>query len=272
VALVAEAFDDFIEVGAAGEEVSVIDIHRGWCWSTSAWSLLRWQWPVLMLVAARAQADVACSVDADTKRVKIESYSVRVGHGLEGEEEEEEEEEGVKGGVLSCVPAPPLLGRRPLRYQEGPGPESRAAEAPQPRTVEAMCKANWPAQRRPTEAVWDTLEGPPPVGLRGSLTGMRPESRARVMSPRLCSDTTGGEAGEDCEAWDRKKGQRRQTNLQKPRPGGPALAFRDPRPGQSPFWPGLAWPISATAHGLKPGRNIYRGHLITLHPLLYLHQ
>ncbi|KAI0282421.1 hypothetical protein BC826DRAFT_1110801 [Russula brevipes] len=50
------------------------------------------------------------SVDADTKRVKVESYSVRVGHGLEGEEEEEEDEEeegGVEGGVLSCVRAPP---------------------------------------------------------------------------------------------------------------------------------------------------------------------
>jgi hypothetical protein len=47
------------------------------------------------------------SVDADTKRVKVESYSVRVGHGLEGEEEGEEEEEEDEGGVLACVRAPP---------------------------------------------------------------------------------------------------------------------------------------------------------------------
>jgi hypothetical protein len=108
---------------------------------------LRWQRPVLMLVAAGGRR--VLSVDAAAKRVKIGSYSVCVGHGLDGEEEEEEED--VEDCVLSCVPAPPLLGRRPLPCQEGPGPKSRAAEAPQPRTVEAMCNANWPARRRPTE-------------------------------------------------------------------------------------------------------------------------
>jgi hypothetical protein len=92
-----------------------------------------------MLVVVWAQADVMCSVDADMKHVKIESYSVCMGHGKEGKEEEEE---GVEGGVVLCVPTPPLLGRRPLCHQEGLGPELRAAEAPQPRTVEAMCKAN----------------------------------------------------------------------------------------------------------------------------------
>jgi hypothetical protein len=56
------------------------------------------------------------------------------------------------------------------------------------RTVEAMCKANWPAHKRPTEAGWDTLERAAARGLEGSLLarpprrqrGPGPESRARV--------------------------------------------------------------------------------------------
>jgi hypothetical protein len=49
------------------------------------------------------------SVGEDTMRIEIVSCLVYVGR---GKEEEKEEEEGVEGGLLSCVRAPPFLGRR----------------------------------------------------------------------------------------------------------------------------------------------------------------
>src|ERR1700730_13032204 len=45
--------------------------------------------------------------------------------------------------------------------------KGKLAEVPQPRTVEAMCKANWPAQRRPTEAERATLKMATTRGLEG---------------------------------------------------------------------------------------------------------
>ena len=49
-----------------------------------------------------------------------------------------------------------LMGDSPweeaVALPRGPGQELRAAKVPQPRTIEAMCKANWPAHKRPTEA------------------------------------------------------------------------------------------------------------------------
>jgi hypothetical protein len=67
------------------------------------------------LMHAGAGGRRVLSVDEDTKRVEIESYLVRAGHGEEGEEKQE----GVEGGVLSRVPAPPFLGRR-LAKRAGP--------------------------------------------------------------------------------------------------------------------------------------------------------
>jgi hypothetical protein len=57
--------------------------------------------------------------------------------------------------------------------------EGEAAEAPQPRTVEAMCKANWPAHERPTEARQATLD-------RAAIRGLEdePPREGAVMSPR----------------------------------------------------------------------------------------
>jgi hypothetical protein len=66
--------------------------------------------------------------------------------------------------------------------------ESEVTEAPQPCTVEAMCKANWPAQRRSTEAERILEKGLReqkesearairPEVLRGGLLGRRPSRR-----------------------------------------------------------------------------------------------
>jgi hypothetical protein len=59
-------------------------------------------------------------------------------------------------GHLATLATPPVLSDTRLKVPSGLGRDSEsegeAAEAPQLRTVEAMCKANWPAQRRPTEA------------------------------------------------------------------------------------------------------------------------
>jgi hypothetical protein len=58
-----------------------------------------------------------------------------------------------------------------------------AAEAPQPRTVEAMCKANWPAQTRPTEApTRATWRGP--AAIRGLVRERPREAIASPMGPR----------------------------------------------------------------------------------------
>jgi hypothetical protein len=61
-------------------------------------------------------------------------------------------------GHLATLATPPVLSDTHLKYPSDLGhdseSESEVAEAPQPRTVEAMCKANWPARRRPTEAEW----------------------------------------------------------------------------------------------------------------------
>jgi hypothetical protein len=66
----------------------------------------------------------------------------------------------------------------------------QAAEAPQPCTVEAMCKANWPAQTRPTEAPkCATWRGP--AAIRG-LVRERPreEAIASPMRPRARTEGT----------------------------------------------------------------------------------
>jgi hypothetical protein len=63
----------------------------------------------------------------------------------------------------------------------GHDPESKGevAERLQPRTVEAMCKANWPAQRRSTEAQQATLKSAATCGLEGM-----PPREENVASPR----------------------------------------------------------------------------------------
>jgi hypothetical protein len=71
-----------------------------------------------------------------------------------------------------CRPVQRLvLGHHGHRVTKGAGAErGRDGEAPQPARLRPLCKANWPAQRRPTEVVVK-LEGPPPVVLsqKGAL-------------------------------------------------------------------------------------------------------
>jgi hypothetical protein len=55
--------------------------------------------------------------------------------------------------------------------------EGEAAEAPQPRTVEAICKANWPTHERPTKACRAPWTGLRSVVLRMSLLGRGPSFR-----------------------------------------------------------------------------------------------
>jgi hypothetical protein len=54
-----------------------------------------------------------------------------------------------------------------------------AADAPQPRTVEAMCKANWPTQGRSTDAEQAALKTAATHGLEGA-----PPREEYIESPR----------------------------------------------------------------------------------------
>jgi hypothetical protein len=98
---------------------------------------------------------------------------------------------------LATLPTPPVLSDTRLMGPSGLGHEGEVTEAPQPRTVEAMCKANWPAQRQPTEAGRATLERGTMV-LKGSLLARRashrqrgpgPGSKGVAMSPTHCEDS-----------------------------------------------------------------------------------
>jgi hypothetical protein len=200
------------------------------------------------------------SVDADAKRVKFESYSVRVGHGLEARRKRRAVSRAAccraclrgrsLGGAICRQEGPRIDGgggaatahgrghvrgqlartkatdRNRVGHPEGaatrglegeppweeviasprgtwariegaslrghglgPEDEGEVAEGLQLRTVEAMYEANWPAQRRSTEAEWATLGAPLPVVLRGRLLGRRqsrhqgglgPENRGRA--------------------------------------------------------------------------------------------
>jgi hypothetical protein len=84
------------------------------------------------------------------------------------------------------------------------------AEGPQPSTVEAMCKANWPAQRRSTEAEWATLGRNHPwswwsllrwqrplLRFRRRLAGARAQAQVDVVSCLVCVGR--GEEGEEEE-------------------------------------------------------------------------
>jgi hypothetical protein len=84
-------------------------------------------------------------------------------------------------GHLAALVTPPVLSYMCLPSGLGRDSESEGevAEAPQPRTVEAMCEANWPAQTRPTEALMRaTWRGPAAIrGLVRNLLGRRPMRR-----------------------------------------------------------------------------------------------
>jgi hypothetical protein len=55
---------------------------------------------------------------------------------------------------LAMLATPPVFSDTPLKVPRGLGHDfgskGEAIEAPQPRVVEAMCRANWHAQKRPT--------------------------------------------------------------------------------------------------------------------------
>jgi hypothetical protein len=67
--------------------------------------------------------------------------------GIEGEAARAHLEGAEPADLLDDEHGPQRFGAR-FRVRS----ESEVTDAPQPCTVEAMCKANWPAQRRPTEA------------------------------------------------------------------------------------------------------------------------
>jgi hypothetical protein len=143
-------------------ERATLERSHPWSW----WSLL-WQRPLLRLkprlagARAQAQADVV-------------SCLVCAGRGEEGEEGEEE---GVEGGVLWCVRACAAVPWEEAR-QEG-WARMDMAEAPQPRTVEAMCEVNWPAQGRSTDAEQAAPKTAATRGLEGP-----PLREERIASPR----------------------------------------------------------------------------------------
>jgi hypothetical protein len=64
--------------------------------------------------------------------------------------------------------------------------EGEVTEAPQPRTVEAMCMANWPAHERPTEARQATLH-------QGAIRGLEdePPMEKAIVSSRGCGQNRG---------------------------------------------------------------------------------
>ena len=73
-----------------------------------------------------------------------------------------------QGGHLATLMIPPVLSDTHLKGPCGleHNSESEAAEVPQPRTVEAKCKANWSAHKQSTEAERATLERAATMALR----------------------------------------------------------------------------------------------------------
>jgi hypothetical protein len=79
-------------------------------------------------------------------------------------------------GGMAKIEDPNALGPESESESEGEG-EGEVAEAPQPCTVEAMCKAKWPAQRRPTEA---RQAAAATRGLEGGLLGRMSRRKGRL--------------------------------------------------------------------------------------------
>jgi hypothetical protein len=137
--------------------------------------------------AARAQlegAETAGLLDDELGWAEVEEVEAAVE--IAGVEEDtgprvDESESGA--AHFATLATPPVPTDTFLRSPNGLGRDfeskGEAVEAPQPRMVEAMCKAHWPAQQRPTEPERTTLLRAATRGLEGE-----PPGKEAVASPR----------------------------------------------------------------------------------------